>query len=82
MAEGSRCATPRKPRDGMPHAWENRRMDPAHDDHRTRFLQLALRADALERTNQPVLPRCWWAFQKVLNCCHRWRPKCRTWLRW
>ena len=47
MAEGSRCATPRKPRDGMPHAWENRRMDPAHDDHRTRFLQLALRADAL-----------------------------------
>src|SRR6478672_12329814 len=47
MAEGSRCAAPRKPRDDDAVAWENRPMDPADNDHRARFLRLALRADAL-----------------------------------
>jgi len=47
MAEGSRCASSRKSRDDALHAWENRRMDPADNDHRTRFLKLALRAEAL-----------------------------------
>jgi orotate phosphoribosyltransferase len=47
MAEGSRCASSRKSRDDALHAWENRLMDPADNDHRTRFLKLALRAEAL-----------------------------------
>jgi orotate phosphoribosyltransferase len=44
MRERSRCAARRDTPAGP---WENRRMDPNTADHRTRFLQLALAADAL-----------------------------------
>ncbi len=44
MRERSRCAARRDTPAG---AWENRRMDLNADDHRTRFLRLALAADAL-----------------------------------